>query len=79
MYPTLRQVYAGKVRQALLVPAPLVPQNTFRDPGSKPEPSRKTAYILAMDVNEPNRPAKRKRLNFACNHCEFNYSGLLKP
>ncbi|KAL2126437.1 hypothetical protein VTI74DRAFT_921 [Chaetomium olivicolor] len=22
-----------------------------------------------MDANEPNRPAKRKRLNFACNHC----------
>ncbi len=27
-----------------------------------------------MDSNEPARPAKRKRLNFACNHCKFSKS-----
>lgn len=71
--PRSRQIDAGNSVTALFPgrSAPCFPR-PFRTL-NKTEPSRRDARqpLLTMDTNEPNRPTKRKRLNFACNYCKF--------
>jgi hypothetical protein len=67
-----RQLYSGacgvlggwQANSLFLAGAPPVPKTKRTEPSTSSD-------ILAMDSNEPARPAKRKRLNFACNYCKL--------
>ena len=50
-------------------------------PSTKRTEPKTLPDILAMDSNEPDsaRPAKRKRLNFACNYCTSSQWRCAKP